>query len=178
MKIADIDFPDPLLDALRDGKLVIFAGAGVSMGKPSCLPDFVGLADRIAAGTGQTRQNVEDAEGAEPVDRFLGRLQLAGADVHARAAQALSRGGGSSRRSCIGIFCDFLPAPDRFAWSPPTSIGCSSRHQRMSWIPAPRCSERPRCLWGTISTGLSTFMARLAILAEWSSRTGILGAPI
>ena len=86
MKIADIDFPDPLLAALRDGKLVVFAGAGVSMGKPACLPNFEGLADRIAAGTGQTRQD------AEPVDRFLGRLQHAGVDVHARAAQALSRG--------------------------------------------------------------------------------------
>ncbi len=86
MKIADIDFPDPLLAALRDGKLVVFAGAGVSMGKPACLPNFEGLADRIAAGTGQTRQD------SEPVDRFLGRLQHAGVDVHARASQALSRG--------------------------------------------------------------------------------------
>ena len=89
MKIADIDFLDPLLAALRDGKLVIFAGAGVSMGEPSCLPDFAGLADRIATGTGQTRR---DAEDAEPVDRFLGRLQHAEVGVHARAAQALSRG--------------------------------------------------------------------------------------
>ena len=86
MKIAEIDFPDPLLDALRDGKLVVFAGAGVSMGKPACLPDFEGLADRVAASTGQTRQD------SEPVDRFLGRLQHAGVDVHARASQALSRG--------------------------------------------------------------------------------------
>ena len=85
MKIADIDFPEPLLAALRDGKLVVFAGAGVSMGEPACLPDFESLADRIAAGTGQTRQN------SEPVDRFLGRLQHIQVDVHARAAQALSR---------------------------------------------------------------------------------------
>ena len=56
------------------------------MGQPSCLPDFAGLADRIAAGTGQTSQE------AEPVDHFLGRLQHAGVNVHARAAQALSRG--------------------------------------------------------------------------------------
>ena len=86
MKIAEIDFPEPLLAALRSGRLVIFAGAGVSMGEPSCLPDFAGLACKIAAGTGQTLQNLE------PVDRFLGRLQHAGVDVHARAVQALSRG--------------------------------------------------------------------------------------
>ena len=85
MKIAGIDFPDPLSAALRDGKLVIFAGAGVSMGEPSCLPDFAGLACKIAAGSGQT------PEDPKRVDLFLGRLQHAGVDVHARAAQALSR---------------------------------------------------------------------------------------
>ena len=86
MKIADIHFPKPLSAALRKGKLVIFAGAGVSMGEPARLPDFVRLAHKIAAGTGQTLHN------SEPVDRFLGRLQDAGVDVHARAAQALSPG--------------------------------------------------------------------------------------
>ena len=85
MKIADIDFPEPLLAALRDGNLVVFAGAGVSMGEPACLPDFDGLADTVVAGTGQTKQD------AELVDRFLGTLQHAGVDVHARAAKALSR---------------------------------------------------------------------------------------
>lgn len=85
MKIADIDFPEPLLAALRDGKLVIFAGAGVSMGEPSRLPNFPDLAREVAAGTGQTLQK------SEPVDRFLGRLQHTGVEVHALAAQALSR---------------------------------------------------------------------------------------
>ena len=32
MNIKGVDFPPALLDALRDGKLVVFAGAGVSMG--------------------------------------------------------------------------------------------------------------------------------------------------
>ena len=36
----NIDFPKPLLNALRDGELVVFAGAGVSMGEPACLPNF------------------------------------------------------------------------------------------------------------------------------------------
>ncbi len=85
MKIADINFPEPLLAALRDGKLVVFAGAGVSMGEPSRLPNFPDLARGVAAGTGQTLQK------SEPVDRFLGRLQHAGVEVHALAAQALSR---------------------------------------------------------------------------------------
>ena len=53
MKIAEIDFPSPLLSALRDGELVIFAGAGVSMGEPACLPSFKELAEKIAQGTGE-----------------------------------------------------------------------------------------------------------------------------
>ena len=56
------------------------------MGDPACLPDFEGLADRVAADTGQTKQD------GEPVDRFLGRLQHRQVEVHARAALALSRG--------------------------------------------------------------------------------------
>ncbi len=84
MKIKDINFPQRLLNALRDDKLVVFAGAGVSMGAPACLPGFAELADMIAKGTGKT------LEEREPIDRFLGRLQNAGVDVHIRAEEALS----------------------------------------------------------------------------------------
>ena len=83
MKIADIEFPSPLLNALRDGKLVIFAGAGVSRGEPACLPDFKSLANTIAKGTGKS---LEDAE----PDDFLGKLQDDEVKVHARAAEELS----------------------------------------------------------------------------------------
>ena len=84
MKIKDIDFPKRLLNALRDDKLVVFAGAGVSKGAPACLPLFAELADMIAQGTGEALQE------GEPIDRFLGRLQNAGVDVHVRAEEALS----------------------------------------------------------------------------------------
>ncbi len=84
MKIANIDFSKPLLNALRDGKLVVFAGAGVSMGEPACLPSFEDLANRIAQGTGKTRQE------KETIDRFLGRLQHDRVNVHVRAARELS----------------------------------------------------------------------------------------
>ena len=84
MKIANIDFPKPLLNALRDGKLVVFAGAGVSMGEPAFLPNFEDLANRIAQGTGKTLQD------GEQIDRFLGRLQDDGVKVHDRAARELS----------------------------------------------------------------------------------------
>ena len=85
MKLSGIDFPEPLLIALRDVKLVVFAGAGVSMGEPARLPDFKKLATAIAQDTGKRPQN------NEPLDRFLGRLKHQGVDVHSRAAQALSR---------------------------------------------------------------------------------------
>ena len=84
MKISDIDFPEPLLAALRDGKLVVFAGGGISMGEPASLPDFKGLSTAIAQGTGQTLGNQEP-------DRFLGRLQHKGVNVHERAGEELSR---------------------------------------------------------------------------------------
>ena len=87
MEIANINFPRPLLNALRDNELVVFAGAGVSMGEPACLPNFEHLAKRIAQGTGKTLR-CED-----PIDHFLGRLQHEGVKVHDRAAEVLSRDG-------------------------------------------------------------------------------------
>ena len=83
MKFAGIQFPDPLLAALRDNRLVIFAGSGVSKGTPACLPDFKTLATSIASGTGQTLQP------PEPEDVFLGKLADRGVQVHALAARNL-----------------------------------------------------------------------------------------
>lgn len=44
MQIGRIDFPQELIAAQKDNRLVLFAGAGISMPKPSNLPDFEGLA--------------------------------------------------------------------------------------------------------------------------------------
>ena len=81
-KLGTIDFDDYILDALRDDKLVVFAGAGVSMGPPSNLADFEKLANDIAQGTGQVA--------SAPLDRFLGQLHHRKVAVHKRAAQVLS----------------------------------------------------------------------------------------
>ena len=83
MKIAGVNYPEPLLNVLRDGRLVVFAGAGVSMGSPAELPDFGELARRIAEGTGSTIQDDETE------DQFLGRIKDRGPDVHQLAAQVL-----------------------------------------------------------------------------------------
>ena len=86
MKIAGIDFPNELITALDEGNLVVFAGAGVSMGAPAYLPDFKGLAEVIAEGTG------EELHTGETEDRFLGRLHRErGAKVHDRAARELKK---------------------------------------------------------------------------------------
>lgn len=81
-KLGGIEFDDRILDALRDDKLVVFAGAGVSMGPPSNLPGFWKLTGDIAQGTrlGPT----------EPLDRFLGQLHHHGVLVHERAAHLLT----------------------------------------------------------------------------------------
>ena len=90
MRISGVDFPPELLKALRDGDLVVFAGAGVSMGSPASLPNFGDLAHEIASGTGEVRSKLE------PEDRFLGWLNFKGVKVHEIAARVLSGQRGQS----------------------------------------------------------------------------------
>ena len=85
MKIGDIDTPRPLLNALREQRLVIFAGAGVSVANPANLPMFDELVKQIAEGT----EFSFDAE-TETHDGFMGKLQSKGVEVHQRAATLLS----------------------------------------------------------------------------------------
>ena len=76
IRIGKIDFPKPLLDDLIDGKVVVFAGAGVSMGKPANLPSFRGLVEELS-------EFAEEPLGkTESEDRFLGRLERQGVHVH------------------------------------------------------------------------------------------------
>lgn len=82
IKLGSIDFDDGVLDAIRNNNLVIFAGAGVSMGAPSNLSSFWKLTCDVAQGTGLAP--------TKPLDRFLGQLQHRKVAVHERAAQFLS----------------------------------------------------------------------------------------
>ena len=66
MILCGVNFPPKLVDAAEQGKLVVFAGAGVSMGEPSNLPSFWKLAKGIASGFG--------LEPHDPLDQFLGSL--------------------------------------------------------------------------------------------------------
>ncbi len=85
MKIAGLDFPDSLITAILDGKLVIFAGAGVSMGEPANLPNFIDLARQIAG------ENSKSKKGLNNTDEFLGRLKDNGINVHLLAAKLLQQ---------------------------------------------------------------------------------------
>lgn len=82
LRLGNLDFDHRILDAIKDGKLVVFAGAGVSMGAPSNLDSFWKLAEKIARHTGLTPEL--------PLDRFLGVLQHRGVAVHQRAVELLS----------------------------------------------------------------------------------------
>lgn len=85
MRCGLIDIPENLLDAIKNDRLVVFVGAGVSMGAPSLLPSFKKLTEDLASGTGHT-----PAEN-EPFDRFLGKLDHQGTALHERAAGLLTR---------------------------------------------------------------------------------------
>ena len=81
MRIGGVDFPEPLLNALRERQLVVFAGAGVSIGPPANMPGFRELAHQVAEGTGLSIGEYE------PEDRFLGRVKEAGPDAIQRLQQ-------------------------------------------------------------------------------------------
>ncbi len=84
MRIGNIDIPQEILDAQQQGKLVIFAGAGISKPAPSNLPNFGELVQEIARGTSY------EPKKDEPFDYFLGNLVQNGVKVHEIAKRILS----------------------------------------------------------------------------------------
>ena len=106
IRIGGIDWPEPLIDALHEDRLVVFAGAGVSMSDPANLPGFESLADAIASGHSRQlkRTKVQNTGGSEsddhgsngyfyrldePIDSFLGELCRQGVSVQRRASRIL-----------------------------------------------------------------------------------------
>ncbi len=77
----EVDLPDELIQAQREGKLVIFAGSGVSKGPPANLPNFQELVDEIDP----TRGNRKD------YDRFLGEREDAGVPIREKTRQILGK---------------------------------------------------------------------------------------
>ncbi|MCL8027346.1 DUF4020 domain-containing protein [Nocardioides bruguierae] len=86
MQIRSIDLPDELLQAARDGQLVVFVGAGASRDDPSGLPDFAKLVTRIGR---RADSRPKKADLRRP-DVFLGRLDDEKVDVHRLVHEAIN----------------------------------------------------------------------------------------
>ena len=91
--------PTELERARSTGELVVFAGAGVSIGPPSNCPSFTELA-RHVAGPGLTW------DGKEALDRYLGRAERVGIKVQDRTRAFLNDRGSHNplHEHLIGIF--------------------------------------------------------------------------
>lgn len=79
-----IKIPRPVLEAQRKGNLVVFAGAGVSMGPPANLPSFPDLIARIE------RQTARRKEEELTFEEYLGRLGDEHVDVHQITKEIIS----------------------------------------------------------------------------------------
>jgi hypothetical protein len=78
-----IDLPDEIIEAQKNGELVIFAGAGISTPPPSNLPNFEKLAVAIARGFFPYDDTI-------PIDTFLGKLLNRQIKVHEKAIELLT----------------------------------------------------------------------------------------
>lgn len=103
MIIKGIEFPEQLILDQRGGKLVIFAGAGVSLDRPSSLPTFIELTERIIS---RKLKNKEK----EQLDRILGANKQAGVNVH-RAAREIIDKEGSRPTVLHGALLRLFPDP-------------------------------------------------------------------
>lgn len=84
MIIKDIEYPELLVEAIKNDKLVIFCGAGISMSEPTNLSSFNELSYKIAELTNQEKRNDESDE------QYLGRVENLGHDVHSEVCNILS----------------------------------------------------------------------------------------
>jgi SIR2-like protein len=84
MRFGELCIPDVVLDALENNELLIFAGAGVSLGGTAQYPDFKGLIHMIEHNSGRVWSG-------ENFDYYLGALEHAGVNVHKAAKQILTR---------------------------------------------------------------------------------------
>ncbi|MCP4661640.1 MAG: hypothetical protein GY856_40075, partial [bacterium] len=82
MQIGPLDLPEEILTALEEKRLVIFAGAGVSIPSPASLPSFRGLVE------GTVGRDLLPHELGQ-MDRVLGRAKEQGVPVHRLVAERL-----------------------------------------------------------------------------------------
>lgn len=83
-----VDLPNQLVEDHRNGKLVLFVGAGASISPPASLPDFEDLSTCLGR-QAEHRARLD----SESIDQYLGILDMANFDVNRAAATVLSNGG-------------------------------------------------------------------------------------
>ena len=88
------EVPDDLVGAARDGRLVIFVGAGASRDAPSALPDFKQLVTDIGTQVNSVPTELQ----LERPDVFLGDLADMKIDVHSLVAKAIDPPGSAPNR--------------------------------------------------------------------------------
>lgn len=74
MKFGNVEIPATLIDSLKHNRVIVFAGAGVSMATPANLPDFVTLTRKIL--------NLDDNEKFDNPDQKLGEGFDQGVRIH------------------------------------------------------------------------------------------------
>jgi hypothetical protein len=92
----DVELPEPLLAAQSSGDLLVFAGAGVSMGAPSDLPNFVRLAEQIL------KRALSDDE-ASRLDNTLGVSGMSQEALELECRRILDRPGSAPTGLHTGI---------------------------------------------------------------------------
>ncbi|MFV8167342.1 DUF4020 domain-containing protein [Mycobacterium sp. 134] len=93
----EVEIPDDLVEAQQKGELVLFVGAGASIGPPSNLPGFWHLAE-IIRDESELGEAIGKLDG-QALDEVLGRIDHDyDVDVHLRAAELLSPTGSSPNR--------------------------------------------------------------------------------
>lgn len=86
MIIKGVEFPEQLILDQRAGRLVIFAGAGVSLPPPSSLPNFVELTEEVVSRKLKKHEKTQ-------LDRILGAAHHAGTNVHKATRLIIDRAG-------------------------------------------------------------------------------------
>jgi len=130
VRLGDMDFPDQLIDAHGAGKLVVFAGAGVSMPLPTALPSFKALAVQVGNEAGLPLGRFDQ------LDAYLGRVSGTGYPVKERVAEIIAAGGAPNalHHAVLGLYRDAASV----------RIVTTNFDRRLWDVAAGRWSEPPR----------------------------------
>ncbi len=108
MRIHGVEIPDTLTEAVEENRLVVFAGAGVSMQPPSPLPDFTELVEEITKVV-RPGQPPMPRIGNERYESYLGRMGEAG-QLKEVCARIMSSGAPSDlHANILRLFAGGIP---------------------------------------------------------------------